>query len=202
MRLLGITGGIGMGKSTAAHILREAGVPVVDTDLLAREEAAPGSAGLAEVVQAFGPEILNPDGTLNREQLGRIVFGDVGQLRVLEEILHPLIRARWNAIASSWKAEGERVGAVVVPLLFEIGAATEFSEIICLACSAFSQHQRLKERGWSESHQQHRLAAQWPIERKVTASDCVVWTDTSISMHVAQWEIILGCTIPREKLQS
>ena len=191
MRLLGLTGGIGMGKSASDKLLRERGVPVVDTDLLAREVVEPGQPTLADVQRVFGEQILGPDGRLRRDELARQVFADASARQRLEAILHPRIRALWRAQVESWQAEGRPLAVVVIPLLFETGAEAEFDATICVACSAATQHQRLLARGWSPQQIEQRLGAQWPAEKKIAAANYVIWTEAGMDVHAEQVERIL-----------
>jgi dephospho-CoA kinase len=191
MVLLGLTGGIGMGKSTSAALFHQRGVAVVDTDELAREVVATGQPALEEVRRLFGPEVIGPDGALRREVLAGIVFGHPEKLRQLEAVLHPLIRERWQAQVRQWRAEGRRWGLVVIPLLFETDAAAEFDAVICVACSRETQYRRLTERGWTPEQLDQRLAAQWPVQRKMDRSRYVIWTEPPLEVHAAQVEKIL-----------
>jgi dephospho-CoA kinase len=191
MKLLGLTGGVGMGKSTAAEILRGRKVPVVDTDELARALVQPGEPALAEIQKVFGPEIIAPDGQLRRAELARIVFSDPAGREKLEAILHPRIRAVWLAQAETWRAENRPLGVVVIPLLFETHAESSFDKIICVACTAGSQQERLRARGWSTEQIRQRIAAQWPVEQKIARADFVVWTEGTLDVHRLQWGQIL-----------
>jgi dephospho-CoA kinase len=191
VKLFGITGGVGMGKSTAGQLLRQHGVEVADTDVIARQYTERGQAALQELVQRFGPQILSADGQLNRAELARIVFADAGARADLEAVLHPRIRAAWEAEAQGWRAAGRSVGAIIIPLLFETEAASRFDAVICVACSEASQWQRLRLRGWSDVHIRQRVAAQWPVERKIARADFMVWTDTSLESHAAQLERVV-----------
>ena len=191
MKVLGLTGGIGMGKSTSAQLLRVRGVPVVDTDDLARQVVEPGQPALAEVREAFGAEMVGPDGQLRRDKLARRVFADPAARHRLEDILHRRIRALWRAQVESWRAEGLPVAVVVIPLLFETKAEAEVDATICVACSAATQRQRLQARGWPPEQIEQRLEAQWPVEKKMTAAHYVVWTEGSLDAHAAQIEQIL-----------
>ena len=119
MKLLGLTGGIGTGKSTAAGLLAARGVPVIDTDDIAREIVAPGQPALAAITAAFGKELLDGEGQLRRAALAELVFSSPPKRQQLESILHPLIRDRWQAQAQAWRNEGQGMGVVVIPLLFE-----------------------------------------------------------------------------------
>jgi len=191
MKLLGITGGVGMGKSTAQSLLVARSVHVIDTDELARLLVEPGQPALAEIAALFGGQFLDSDGRLRREALATLVFKDAQARGRLESILHPRIRASWTKQVERWKQEGVAVGTVVIPLLFETGAAPGFDRTVCVACSPQTQVRRLKERGWTDSQVQQRIAAQWPIEKKLEASDCVVWTEGTLDVHARQWDEIL-----------
>jgi dephospho-CoA kinase len=191
MKVLGLTGGIGMGKSTSAQLLRARGVPVVDTDDLARQIVEPGQPALAEVLAAFGPQFAGPDGQLRRGELARRVFADPAARRQLEDILHPRIRALWRAQVEAWRAEGRPFAVVVIPLLFETKAEAELDATICVACSAPTQQQRLRARGWSPEQIEQRFQAQWPVETKITRADYLVWTEADLEVHAAQIDRIL-----------
>ena len=191
MKFVGLTGGIGMGKSTSAQLLRARGVPVVDTDDLARQIVEPGQPALAEVMAAFGPQIVGPDGRLRRDELARRVFADPAARRRLEDILHPRIRVLWRAQVETWRAEGHPLAVVVIPLLFETKAEAELDATICVACSAATQQQRLRARGWPPEQIEQRLQAQWPVETKIARADYLFWTEADLDVHAAQIERIL-----------
>jgi dephospho-CoA kinase len=191
LKLLGVTGGIGMGKSACAGLLRERGLPVVDTDDLARRVVEPGQPGLQEVVRAFGAEVLSPAGALRRDRLADIVFREPQARLRLEAILHPRIRALWHAEADAWRARGAALGVVVIPLLFETGAEKELDRVLCVACSAQSQMERLKARGWPSEQITRRIQAQWPVEKKISQSHYMVWTEGSLEAHGAQVAAVL-----------
>ncbi len=186
MQLFGVTGGVGMGKSTAGEFLREQGVLVVDTDAIARQLVEPGQPALEEIAGRFGRSVLSADGRLNRRELARVAFSDASARAALEAILHPRIRATWEAGVKEWRAAGHATGAVIIPLLFETKAAPLFDAVICVACSGASQWQRLRQRGWSDGEIRQRLEAQLPLEQKIAQSDFVVWTDTTLEAHAAQ----------------
>jgi len=192
MKALGLTGGIGMGKTTAAELLAARGVPVVDSDILARELVEPGQPALAEIRAAFGEGMVGPDGRLRREELARHVFPDAARRRQLEAILHPRIRDRWQAQLAAWRAEGRPVAVSVIPLLFETGAEAQFDEIVCVACTAATQLARLRARGWTEEQIALRLAAQWPVQKKIERSHHVLWTEGDRSALAAQLACALG----------
>jgi dephospho-CoA kinase len=192
MKILGLTGGIGMGKSTSARLFQERGVPVVDTDDLARKVVEPGQPALAEILAAFGPEMTGPDGQLRRDEMARRVFADSTARRRLEGILHPRIRELWRVQVEAWRAEGHPLAIVVIPLLFETKAEAELDATLCIACSAVTQHERLRARGWTPEQIEQRLQAQWPTDRKIALSDYLIWTEGGLDVHAAQIDRILS----------
>ena len=192
MKLYGLTGGIGMGKSTSASLLSLGGIPVIDTDTLAREVVEPGQPALTEIAATFGSELIDEQGGLRRAALAELVFPSPEKLRQLEAILHPIILNRWLGQVMLWRREGRAAGAVVIPLLFETNAQSHFDAILCTACSPLTQQERLAARGWPENQIQQRLAAQWPTEKKMAAANFVIWTEGAMEMHRKQLARILG----------
>jgi dephospho-CoA kinase len=191
MRVLGLTGGIGMGKSVASDLLAERGVKVVDTDVLARDVVEPGQPALTEIQQVFGPDVINENGQLNRKALATRVFANPAEREKLESIVHPRIRQAWLAAIDRFATAGVPAVAVVIPLLYETNAAAPFDHVLCAACSILSQRRRLLARGWSENELNQRIAAQFPIEKKMQLSDFVIWTEGSIELHASQLDRIL-----------
>jgi dephospho-CoA kinase len=192
MKAIGLTGGIGMGKSTAAQFLRQHGAQVVDTDESARRLVEPGQPALAEIQRVFGGNIVSSNGHLRREALAQIVFADSVARKQLEDILHPRIREGWLAQLETWRSQNQSLAVVVIPLLFETRAESNFDKTVCVACSPVNQRQRLLERGWTPEQIQQRLAAQWPIAQKMTRADFIVWSDGSLESHAEQIERILA----------
>lgn len=192
MKLFGLTGGMGMGKSTAARILSERGIPIIDTDLLARELTEPGQPALEEIRREFGRELIDEQGRLRRDRLAETVFQDESARRKLEGILHPRIRERWLKETEAWRNRSRARGVVVIPLLFETNAERHFDAVICVACREDTQRERLRQRGWSDEHIRQRLEAQWPIQRKMDAADHVVWTEGVLEVHAEQLERIIA----------
>ena len=191
MKVYGLTGGVGMGKSTSEKLLRERGIAVMDTDAIARQIVEPGQPALAEIQALFGPDIVSPDGRLRRDELARRVFSDSAARSRLESILHPRIREIWRAQVREWRAQGLPRAVVVIPLLFETSAQDQFDSVICVACSAGSQRQRLKARGWDDEQIEQRIRAQWPVEKKMELAHYVVWTEAGLDVHAAQLARIL-----------
>lgn len=192
MKLCGLTGGVGMGKSTAAGFFLRQGARVIDTDELARRLVEPGQPALQEIRDAFGGAVFNPAGGLHRDKLAGIVFTSNDARRKLEAILHPRIREAWLKQADQWRREGCALALVVIPLLFETQAGTHFEKIICVACSAATQRDRLTGRGWSPGQISQRIAAQWPTEQKIARSDHVIWTEGALAAHELQVARVIG----------
>ena len=192
MKLFGLTGGIGMGKSTAGEILYTLGYPVIDTDTIARELAQPGQPALNEIVETFGTDLLSGTGELRRDVLAKIVFADVQARKKLEAILHPRIRDRWQSEVERWRRKNINYGFVIIPLLFETEAAHFFDAVVCLACTSETQQMRLLARGWSEEQIAQRIASQMSVERKISLADYVIWTETTREAHAAQWQRLLS----------
>ena len=190
MKSIGLTGGIGMGKSTSAQLLRERNIPVIDTDQLARQVVEPGQPALEQVHHLFGADVMDSEGRLRRDVLAARVFADASARQQLEAILHPRIRQLWRAQLEAWRGEGRAVAVVVIPLLFETKAEAELDATVCVACSLATQRQRLLERGWSSDQIEQRIQAQWPIEMNMAQANYVVWTEAGLDVHAAQLERI------------
>jgi dephospho-CoA kinase len=191
MKAIGLTGGVGMGKSTAARFFAERGLPVIDTDELARELVEPGQPALAEIRAAFGEAVIDGSGRLRRDELAKVVFADRAKRERLEGILHPRIREAWLGQVEKLKSEGRFAAVVVIPLLFETDAARHFTHVACVACSSATQRARLRERGWSDQQIEQRIASQWPIEKKIGAAQFVIWSEGELDAHEAQVDRIL-----------
>ena len=192
MKTLGLTGGVGMGKSTSGALLQARNFAVVDTDELARQVVGPGEPALEEVREAFGEGIIGRDGRLRREELAQRVFSEPAARLRLESILHPRIRQLWHAQVQAWRAEGRAAAVVIIPLLFETKAEAELDATICVACSAASQRERLLARGWPPEQITQRIEAQWPTEKKIALSDYVIWTEGDSALHAEQLDRILA----------
>ena len=197
MKVLGLTGGIGMGKSVSGDFLHEREVPVIDTDLLARQIVEPGQPALSEIGKIFGQSMIGSDGRLLRHELASRVFADPAARKQLEDILHPRIRALWQSQLVAWRAENRPLAVVIIPLLFETHAEAELDATICVACSAPTQHQRLRARGWSDEQIEQRIQAQWPVEKKIAQADYIIWTEASLDIHAAQLDRILALNFDR-----
>jgi len=190
--VLGITGGIGMGKSACAELLMARGIRVIDTDALARDLVQPGQAALLEISQSFGSGVLNSAGGLDRHTMAGIVFRSPDARRELESILHPRIREAWKFTMQEWRRIGQTpIAAVIIPLLFETGAQQDVDATVCVACSEVTQLERLASRKWSPTEIRDRIAAQMPAVRKIELSDYVIWSEGSLELHGRQLDRIL-----------
>lgn len=192
MTRIGLTGGIGSGKSTAALWLADRGIPVIDTDDLARQLVEPGQEALAAIVGRFGQGILLPDGALDRARLGRWVFGDPAARRDLESILHPRIQAAWMAGLNQLETQGIPRAVVVIPLLFEKHYEGMFDLVIAMACSGLTQRERLRNRGWSDAEIDARHATQWTMDAKMQAAGKVIWSEGSLDALHGQLGRVFG----------
>jgi dephospho-CoA kinase len=173
---LGLTGGIGAGKSAVAQRLVRLGAVVVDADVLAREVVAPGTDGLREVVAAFGTGVLGPDGALDRPALGARVFGDDAARRDLERIIHPRVRARTAELIAA--APTDAVVVNDVPLLVEAGLAAAYQMVVVVTAAEAVRVERLaRTRGTSEAEAYARIRAQATDEQRREAADAVLAND-------------------------
>ncbi|MGN6521756.1 MAG: dephospho-CoA kinase [Actinomycetes bacterium] len=175
MLRVGLTGGIGSGKSAVAARLSDRGAFVIDADLLAREVVARGSEGLTEVIREFGPSLLTSDSELDRAGLAQIVFEDPSARRRLEEIVHPRVRARAAELEAEAAARGD-VDVVVhdIPLLVETGQAGSFDLVVVVDADDDVRVARLVARGLSEAEARARIGAQARRQDRLDAADVVV----------------------------
>ena len=178
MLTVGLTGGIGSGKSTVSALLASYGAVVVDADELAREVVAPGTPGLHAVVEAFGPAVLGPDGGLDRPALGAIVFGDRAQLARLNAIVHPLIALRTAERFAAAAASGASVVIHDVALLVENGLAGSYDEVVVVVAGPAVQLTRLVGlRGLTADDARARMAAQASDEQRLAVATRVLHND-------------------------
>jgi len=186
--LVGLTGGIGSGKSTVARLLEERGAVVFDADLLAREAVEPGTPGHAAVMERFGADVLAPGGELDREALASIVFADPAARRDLEQIVHPEVR-RLFAEGSEAYRDTDRVVVFSAPLLVETGMHTAFEILVVVSATVATQIERLmRQRGMSEPSIRARIDAQAPLEDKAAVADFLVDNEGSLDELESQVE--------------
>jgi dephospho-CoA kinase len=191
LRVFGLTGGLGSGKSTAAARLRQRGLPVIDADALAREVVAPGSPGLAEVVAAFGGGVLR-DGALDRARVASLVFADPAARQRLEAITHPRIQALRDRRVAELAAAGEPLACYEVPLLFERGLEASLRPVVVVSAPEAAQIERARRRDQAtEAMVRARLAAQLPLSEKVARADHVIDNSGSIADTEAATDRVL-----------
>ncbi|HEX9192088.1 MAG TPA: dephospho-CoA kinase [Candidatus Deferrimicrobiaceae bacterium] len=175
MRVYGLTGNIGSGKSTVAAMFREAGIPVLDADRISREVTAPGSPAYRGIVKEFGTGILGPDGAIDREKLAGIVFSDPSRRALLERITHPAILAEMKESMGRLAREGHAAAIVEAALVHESGRKGLLEAVIAVRCDPSVQLRRLAARGGMTREQaEARMAAQMDPEEKARASDYVI----------------------------
>lgn len=181
MKWIGLTGGIGSGKTTASGVLESIGVPVVSADQLARETLSLGTPTYEKVLQAFGRDILMPDGEINRRALGRSVFGDKEQLSKLEFLLHPVIRQRADEKRKELEKSGKELAIYDVPLLFEKNMEALFHGVLLIASSIESQRYRIRRRdSLSEEEIDERIASQVSMEKKRKRAQWIIENEGSL----------------------
>jgi dephospho-CoA kinase len=176
MLSVGLTGGIGAGKSEVSRLLASYGAVVVDADKIAREVVEPGTPGLAAVVAEFGPEVLTEDGRLDRPKLGAIVFGDPDRLKALNAIIHPLVRDRSAELEAS--AGEDAIVVQDVPLLAENGLGPLYEVVVVVDAAPETQLDRLvRLRGMAPEEARARMAAQATREQRLGIADLVIDND-------------------------
>lgn len=186
IRRIALTGGIATGKSYVATKIKEAGVPIVDADVLSREVVAPGTPGLAAVRKRFGPDAVRRDGTMDRVRIAQIVFKDKRARLDLEAIIHPAVQ---RAIDDFFAQLPKRTPFAVadIPLLFETKREGQFQSVVVVACPRELQLTRLMERSkLSKEDAERRLGAQLPIDQKVKKANHVIRTDGTFEETDAQ----------------
>ena len=175
MKVIGLTGGIATGKSTVASMLWDLGAKIIDADELARDIVKPGQAAWKEIVDAFGPDILQADKTLDRERLRKLVFGDKKARALLESITHPRIRSLAQQRIQELAAGGAEVIVYEAPLLFEKQVHLWIRPALLVACDMATQKQRLRERDrLNEREIQQHLDAQMSMDDKRKLADFII----------------------------
>jgi dephospho-CoA kinase len=195
MLRVGLTGGIGTGKSAVLVTLAELGAPVLDADPLAHSVMARGTPGAAAVRMRFGEQVLFPDGNVDRRKLGQIVFGDEHARRDLEAIIHPEVYRTIQRWMDAQAARGCVLAVAEIQLLFEIGKDGDFDRIVVVACEPETQVRRVMRRSkLPESEVRQRVDAQMPLDQKVQRASYVIWTDGTLddtrSRTTAVWQLL------------
>jgi dephospho-CoA kinase len=188
MLRVGLTGSIGVGKSFVTSIFAELGCHVLDADQTAREVVMPGAPGLNAITTEFGEEILNADGTLNRKQLGAVVFADESRRQRLNHILHPFIIARQDEIMRAWEREDPNgIGLIDAALMIESGGYQRFDKLIVVHCRPEVQLERLMLRDkLSREEAQRRIDSQMSQEEKQKFADYLIDTSDGFESTRAQ----------------
>jgi dephospho-CoA kinase len=179
--LVGLTGGIGSGKSTVARLLERRGAAVIDADQLARQAIAKGTPGFERVVASFGADVIKPDGDLDRSALAARIFADPAQKATLEAIVHPEVARRFGELVDAYRAS-ERIVVYVTPLLVELGLAPAFDVVVVVTASPHLRVSRVaSERGLSPDDVRGRMAAQATDEQRVEVADVLIDNDGSLA---------------------
>jgi dephospho-CoA kinase len=174
--ILGLTGGMGCGKSTAAKLFAERGFRHFDMDLIIREAVLPSAGVISALKQRFGDKTLAADGQVDRSFIAGIVFSDDAERLWLEELTHPVL---YQVLRERLRALTPADGVVEVPLLFEKSLENWFDFTVCVACDRASQLARLEQRGLDRALAGQRISKQLPLARKIELSDLVLWNDGS-----------------------
>jgi len=192
MKIIGLTGNIACGKSTVASIFKELGATLIDADKVARDIVGKDKPALGKIINHFGNEILNKDGTLNREKLGRKVFNDKNQRQILNDITHPEIFKEINNLIEKYRSEGQKIVIIEAALIVEREKLIKIiDKLIVVSTSKDIQIKRLKDRdGFSKEQAILRINSQIPIEEKIKHADYVIHNDSDISNIKNQVETI------------
>ncbi len=174
--LVGLTGGIATGKSTVTDMFRRLGCEIIDADVLAREVVAPGEPALAEIAREFGPDVLQPDGALDRKRLGAIVFADPERRRRLEAITHPAIRARFMARLAALTERGfDGIAIFDAPVMIESGNYKSMDRLVVVLTDEPTQRARLTARdAIDDGEASRKIASQMPVADKARLADYVI----------------------------
>ena len=189
MILVGLTGGVACGKSSVARLFQDCGAILIDADILARAVVEPGKPALKAIVAAFGKKILSPDGTLNRETLGKIVFASPAKLKKLSAIVHPRVAREQARMAREIAAQEPQ--AVVIydaPVLIEAGAHKRMDKIVVVSADEQTQIKRLRNRNHlSKTAARRRIKSQLPLTKKIALADYVI--DGTLSYEQTKHEM-------------
>jgi dephospho-CoA kinase len=197
VKLVGLTGGIASGKSTVAAILRRLGAAIINADELSREVVQPGQEAWKEIIETFGSDILQPNKTLDRKRLRKIVFENPEARKKLETIIHPRVRSLAEQKMRQLAAVGHAIVVYEVPLLFEAHIQLWLRPVILVACEAATQKQRLRERDHlTDVEAQQHLDAQMSLEEKRRLADYVIENNGSLQELEQQVRAVL------QKIQS
>lgn len=191
--IIGLTGSIASGKSTISAMLKEKGYPIIDADLVARLVVEPGTSTLSEIERVFGDQVMNKDGTLNREVLGQLIFHEPAKRKQLNDLMHPAIRAEMLRQRDELLERGEQTLIMDIPLLFESHLQHFVDKILVVSVTEEMQLQRLMQRNsLSEEEAKARIQSQLPISEKEKGADAVIYNNGSIEQSKGQLERIIA----------
>ncbi|MDQ0430511.1 dephospho-CoA kinase [Planomicrobium stackebrandtii] len=190
--IIGLTGSIASGKSTVSGMLKNLGYPIVDADLVARLVVEPGSDTLSQIVQAFGPEVIQEDGTMDRAKVGSIIFNDPASRKILNDIIHPAIRKEMLRQREEFIAQGFKTIIMDIPLLFESRLQHLVDKILVVSVTEENQFDRLVERnGFTEQEARARIGSQLPMSVKEDGADAVIYNNGTLDETKKQLNRIL-----------
>lgn len=190
--IIGLTGSIASGKSTVAKMIQSYGLPIVDADLVARKVVEPGTPTLKKIAEAFGPEVMAQDGSMDRTKLGSIIFHNEEMRKTLNNIIHPAIREEMLRQRDEFMSYGEKNIFMDIPLLFESKLEHFVEKIIVVSVSKEVQLQRLMERnGFTENEANARIATQIPVKEKERLADAVIHNNGTLEDTAIQLQNIL-----------
>jgi dephospho-CoA kinase len=202
MLRVALTGGIGTGKTVVCEYLARLGATTISADALARAVVAAGQPAAKAVERRFGPDVMMPDGSVNRRRLADVVFHDAEARLDLEAIVHPAVYEAMNRWMSTCESNGVPIAVAEIPLLFETGHQGDYDVVVTTACDEAEQLRRVVGRGGDPEDTKRRVAAQWPLSEKVRLSDFVVSTDGDLRETLARadavWEAIRGIAAARQ----
>lgn len=189
MKIIGLTGGIACGKTTVATMLKELGASIIDADAISHELTAPGGEALPAIREAFGRLVFFPDGTLNREVLGALVFSNEAERETLNRVTHPLILNRLKEDIETCRKMGAVIVVLDVPLLFEVGAEKLADLTVCTTSPEEVQIERMRTRsGLGREQAIKRIESQMPLSEKEARADVVL--DTNKPLDELQQEVL------------
>ena len=189
MKIIGLTGGIACGKTTVAQMLKELGASIIDADAISHELTAPGGEALPAIREAFGRLVFFPDGTLNREVLGALVFSNEAERETLNKVTHPLILNRLKEDIETCRKMGAVIVVLDMPLLFEVGAQELADVTVCTTSPEEVQIERMRTRsGLGREQAIKRIESQMPLSEKEAMADVVL--DTNKPIDELQQEVL------------
>lgn len=186
--IIGLTGSIASGKSTVSEMLKNSGYPIIDADLVARLVVEPGSGTLTQIAQAFGSDVIQEDGTMDRAKVGEIIFNDPASRKILNDIIHPAIRQEMLQQRQEFLAEGFKTIIMDIPLLFESRLQHLVDKILVVSVTEENQFNRLMERnGFTEKEARARIGSQLPMSVKEDGADAVIYNNGTLDE--TRWQL-------------